>query len=185
MWQCSIAKCEYLLIKYVCFHRFIPSRKYGDYSQPYPVASSYHYDPLPPPPTFSSPTDPTHPHTTPSLQVLQPLLKDQPIFALLLPSLSTGQENTYPATPAWHRFTQSRRTTPTQVGKYSKSKDKILPTRWIPPICLQIFDKCLWPIDDYHSHAAFLPHARDIREAQAGMQVSFQIWFKKLEDGSS
>ena len=59
-----------LLIKYVCFHRFIPSRKYGDYSQPYPVASSYHYDPLPPPPTFSSPTDPTHPHTTPSLQVL-------------------------------------------------------------------------------------------------------------------
>ena len=33
------------------------------------MASSYHYDPLPPPPTFSSPTDPTHPHPSPSLQV--------------------------------------------------------------------------------------------------------------------
>lgn len=48
---------------------FLASRKYGDYTQPYPVASSYHYDPLPPPPTFSSPTDPTHPHPSPSLQV--------------------------------------------------------------------------------------------------------------------
>ena len=47
-------------------------RKYSDYSQAYPVPTSYHYDPLPPPPTFSpaDPTHPTHPaHTAPSLQV--------------------------------------------------------------------------------------------------------------------
>ena len=28
------------------------------------------------------------------------------------------------------------------------------------------------PVSSYYSHPAFLPHARDIREAQAGMQVN-------------
>jgi len=86
-------------------------RKYGDYTQPYPVASSYHYDPLPPPPTFSSPTDPTHPHPSPSLQ-------------------------------HW-------------TGEHVSGHPGLTPVH---------------PVSSYYSHPAFLPHARDIREAQAGMQ---------------
>ena len=36
------------------------------------------------------------------------------------------------------------------------------------------------PVSSYYSHPAFLPHARDIREAQAGMQVGYQVGTKWL-----
>ena len=77
-WSRSFIRNHFFSQRYDCDSMFyfswnsslvLVSRKYGDYTQPYPVASSYHYDPLPPPPTFSSPTDPTHPHPSPSLQV--------------------------------------------------------------------------------------------------------------------
>jgi len=81
-------------------------RKYTDYSQTYSVPTSYHYDPLPPPPPF--PTSDTHPHP---------------------PTHWSTQDHTHPG---------------------------------LPPVPHSM--------TSYYSHPAFLPHARDLREAQAGMQ---------------
>ena len=100
------------------------------------MASTYHYDPLPPPPTFSSPTDPTHSHPSPSLQVRK---SQKPIWPNLLLQHWTGEHvSGHPGLTPVH------------------------------------------PVSSYYSHPAFLPHARDIREAQAGMQVGYQVGTKWL-----
>ena len=94
--------------------RLIPitvTRKYTDYPNSYSVPpTTYHYDPLPPPPPFPS-TDPSQAAHSPAHW--------SPASSEHHPSLSTVSHS----------------------------------------------------MSSYYSHPAFLPHARDIREAQVGMQV--------------
>ena len=91
--------------------RITVTRKYTDYPNSYSVPpTTYHYDPLPPPPPFPS-TDPSQAAHSPAHW--------SPASSEHHPSLSTVSHS----------------------------------------------------MSSYYSHPAFLPHARDIREAQVGMQV--------------
>ena len=90
-------------------------RKYTDYTNSYTVPTTYHYDPLPPPPPFPS-TEPSHGSQPPS-------------------HWSAGGSEHHPAlSPVSHSMSS------------------------------------------YYSHPAFLPHARDIREAQVGLKVEREEW---------
>ena len=94
-------------------------RKYTDYTNSYTVPTTYHYDPLPPPPPFPS-SDPSH--------------------------------SSHPASH-W-------------TGGSSEHHPALSPVSH--------------SMSSYYSHPAFLPHARDIREAQVGMQVRATVQQREL-----